>query len=121
MVRAAALLAIIWLAAFGCSDGGKCGAGDNSLTCEGGPDPTAGQGGSGGAGNSSGGTVNSNGGSSGSSSGPGGKGPMIECPPECFRPINCVKTCGGPSLSNGCCPCVEPAFDDIQCGQGGSP
>ncbi len=125
---ALALAIVILLASYGCADA-KCA--DNNLTCSAGSSPGGyggtgpiGGGSSGGSsssgGASSNGGASGNGGSSNGGSNLGGKGPMIECPPECVRPINCVKTCGGPSVSLGCCPCVEPAFDDIQCGQGGS-
>jgi hypothetical protein len=33
----------------------------------------------------------------------------------CFRNIDCVKTCGGPVLSSGCCACAAGTFDSIQC------
>ena len=34
---------------------------------------------------------------------------------ECLRAITCVKSCGGPAVTSGCCPCPAGTFDDIQC------
>jgi len=34
---------------------------------------------------------------------------------QCIRAVNCVKTCGGPVVQSGCCPCPPPSFDDIVC------
>jgi hypothetical protein len=39
---------------------------------------------------------------------------------ECFRAVTCVTTCGAAPVSVGCCPCISPAFDDIQCRLDGS-
>ena len=41
------------------------------------------------------------------------------CPPTCFRAVRCVTSCGGPTVSFGCCSCVPPAFDDISCPKSG--
>jgi hypothetical protein len=44
-----------------------------------------------------------------------------DAPPEClgdifcFRPVDCVATCGGEVLQTGCCPCPEGSFDSIEC------
>ncbi len=50
----------------------------------------------------------------------GGAGPAADCPPTCFRAVNCVLACAGPSVSSGCCPCEAPAFDDLTCGLAGA-
>lgn len=39
-----------------------------------------------------------------------------ECPPTCFRPVTCVKECGGPETECGCCPCAPGSIDAISCG-----
>lgn len=140
-MKALALAAMLWVVAAQACTGVKCGDG---LDCTAGSShagqagqaghagrgiPNAGTGGASGRGGE-GGAVSSSGGSGGSAgqvsaggagvAGSAGKGPMIECPPECFRAVNCVEVCGGPSISNGCCPCVAPAFDDIKCGPAGA-
>lgn len=38
------------------------------------------------------------------------------CTPTCFRPITCVKVCGGPETACGCCACATGSFDPIGCG-----
>lgn len=38
------------------------------------------------------------------------------CTPTCFRPITCVKVCGGPETACGCCACAAGSFDPIGCG-----
>jgi hypothetical protein len=42
------------------------------------------------------------------------------CPPTCFRAVRCVTSCGGPTVTFGCCSCVPPAFDDISCPKSGA-
>jgi hypothetical protein len=37
------------------------------------------------------------------------------CPPECFRAIQCVQTCGDTPQDYGCCPCPSGWIDTIQC------
>jgi hypothetical protein len=37
---------------------------------------------------------------------------------QCFRAVNCVVRCGGAVVQSGCCPCVAPAFDSIECRDG---
>ncbi|MBX7191823.1 MAG: hypothetical protein K1X94_07185 [Sandaracinaceae bacterium] len=37
------------------------------------------------------------------------------CTPECFRAITCVKECGGPATSCGCCACAVGSFDAVAC------
>jgi hypothetical protein len=50
------------------------------------------------------------------SSGSGGTGGSgSECPPECFRPYECVAACGDVPINNGCCPCPEGQIDVITC------
>ncbi len=42
---------------------------------------------------------------------------------SCARPYTCITACGGPIISNNCCQCQAPAFDDFMgmaCGDGGS-
>jgi hypothetical protein len=34
---------------------------------------------------------------------------------ECFRAVTCVTACGGTPVSVGCCACVAPAFDALDC------
>lgn len=38
---------------------------------------------------------------------------------ECFRPITCVKECGGEVLQSGCCPCPSGTMDEMNCGDAG--
>ena len=42
---------------------------------------------------------------------------------ECLRPYRCIRACGGPVVSNNCCACEAPLFDDyngMACGDGGT-
>ena len=48
--------------------------------------------------------------------GPGECDTTVECLPTCFRPIRCVKECGGPVTECGCCPCATGSIDSITCG-----
>jgi len=32
---------------------------------------------------------------------------------ECFRPVECVETCGGPIVSSSCCPCAPGLLDEL--------
>lgn len=41
---------------------------------------------------------------------------------QCARPYECITACGGPIISNNCCMCEAPAFDNFQnwaCGGSG--
>jgi hypothetical protein len=51
--------------------------------------------------------------------GPGECDTRVECLPTCFRPIRCVKECGGPETECGCCPCATGSIDSITCGTTG--
>ena len=67
---------------------------------------------------------NSNGGAAGTASGgKGGAGGAPSCAQAtCLRPYTCITECGGPIISNNCCACVAPAFDNFQnmaCGGSG--
>jgi hypothetical protein len=37
------------------------------------------------------------------------------CPPECFRPYECVDACGDEPRDFGCCPCPSGMIDVLQC------
>lgn len=37
------------------------------------------------------------------------------CDAPCFRPISCVRACGGPVTECGCCPCATGSIDTIAC------
>jgi hypothetical protein len=34
---------------------------------------------------------------------------------ECLRAIKCVRECGGTAVTQGCCGCTAPLFDDLEC------
>jgi hypothetical protein len=34
---------------------------------------------------------------------------------ECFRAYDCVRQCGGEVVHSGCCPCVAPLIDNLDC------
>jgi len=114
VIRAAVLATLLSLA-FGCSDP-KCADG---LSCKGGGgesgSASAGGSVSSGGSTSNGGNVSNGGSTSDGGNVTGGKGPTVECPPECFVAITCVKQCGGTPVSVGCCPCAAPAFDANTC------
>jgi hypothetical protein len=61
------------------------------------------------------------GGAGGSAS--GGAGGARACAAwQCARPYECITTCGGPIISNNCCMCEAPAFDNflnMACGGSG--
>jgi hypothetical protein len=86
---------------------------------------TSSSGGSSAGTSSSGGSTSTGGGGSGGAVGGGGNGqggaPACELT-NCLRPYECVEECGGPVLSNTCCPCEPPTFDAFtECrGEGGS-
>ena len=65
---------------------------------------------------------NANGGAAGTASGGrSGAGGTCETA-QCIRPYTCITQCGGPIISNNCCACVAPAFDNFQnmaCGGAG--
>ena len=67
---------------------------------------------------------NSNGGAGGTAA--GGRGGAAGAPScaqaTCARPYTCRTQCGGPIISNNCCQCEAPAFDDFMgmaCGGSG--
>ena len=71
---------------------------------------------------------NSNAGAGGGSAGAGGTasggtGGVRACEMwQCARPYECITACGGPIISNNCCMCEAPAFDNFQnraCGGSG--
>jgi len=37
------------------------------------------------------------------------------CPPECFRGVSCVRTCGGHVTWCGCCGCAAGSVDTFNC------
>jgi len=55
------------------------------------------------------------GGAAGSRGAAGAAGSTGGCPPECFRPVECVRACGEPPVTVGCCPCTSGTFDAIGC------
>jgi hypothetical protein len=73
--------------------------------CGGVTNPT-GQGGNAGSGGTAG---------SGGAGATGGSGGATCDNIQCIRAIECVKECGGPVVSSGCCPCKPPTFDSISC------
>ena len=77
-------------------------------------------GGSGGTGHG-GAAGTASGGSGGTAS--GGTGGARACDViECLRPYECVRSCGGPIESSGCCACTPPLFDNFMnmaCGGNG--
>ena len=71
---------------------------------------------------------NSNAGAGGGAAGAGGTasggaGGAPSCAQQtCARPYTCINQCGGPIISNNCCMCQAPAFDNFQnraCGGSG--
>ena len=118
--------------------GGRGGAGGAAGTAGGAPGGSGGAG-SGGRGGGAAGTAGSGGaGSSGrggasgaAGTASGGTGGNVDggtdafncATASCARPYLCVNACGGPVISNNCCACVAPAFDDFMgmaCGDGGT-
>jgi hypothetical protein len=112
-------------------EGGSSGAGGSTTTGAGGATAAGGAMGTGGVA----GTSGSTGGASNGGAGAGGGSPVKDAASDardaspdvslsncqmvqCFRAINCVTSCGGPVITSGCCPCVAPAFDAIQCRDG---
>jgi hypothetical protein len=83
---------------------------------------TTGSAGTTGAAGSRGGTSGSAG--AGGTTGAGGTGGARLCETvQCIRPYVCKASCGGPVVSNNCCPCEPPLFDDFNgqvCGDGGT-
>src|SRR4051812_7052063 len=48
----------------------------------------------------------------GGTGGAGATGGKASCETaECFRPYECVRSCGGPVEYSGCCACVPPLVD----------
>lgn len=39
----------------------------------------------------------------------------VESGQECFAASTCVEKCGGPIISQGCCPCVAGTFEVSAC------
>jgi len=77
---------------------------------------TAGGGAAGAGGAKATGGVGANGGAvaTGGKVGTGGSGGIPTCESlTCFRPYQCVRSCGGPVESEGCCPCEAPLFDNF--------
>lgn len=65
-------------------------------------------------------TLASTGSGTGGAGGAGGSPPSggsggTSCPPECFRPYECVAMCGDEPVSYGCCPCPDGMIDTITC------
>lgn len=110
-----------------CGGGGAGGSGGAAAGGRGGG--AAGTGGAAGGGGSarggSGGSVAGSGGSAGSSSRGGAGGACNNSYVGlCARPYECIATCGGPLVSNDCCPCQAPLFDnfgDVACRNMGTP
>ena len=98
---------------------GSAGTGGASSGGRGGSGGTAGTTGAAGA---RGGTTGTAG--AGGTTGAGGTGGARLCETvQCVRPYVCKASCGGPVVSNNCCPCEPPLFDDFNgqvCGDGGT-
>ena len=100
-------------------------AGTTGAAGRGGSGGTAGTTGAAGARGGSGGTSGSAGagGGVGGTTGGGGTGGRACETAECARPYLCRSSCGGPVVSNNCCACEPPLFDDFNgqvCGDGGT-
>ncbi|MGC4089771.1 MAG: hypothetical protein QM756_18180 [Polyangiaceae bacterium] len=125
------------LLAFGVSVSLLCGLGSacSSSSSDGGSGGAAGStsGGSAAGGSAAGGTTAAGGASAKGGSAAGGKaaqggsvatgsGGQRPCETvQCLRAYECVKQCGGPLLSSGCCPCENGTIDRVkQCSSGGS-
>jgi hypothetical protein len=54
------------------------------------------------------------GGGAGTTGGAGTGGDRACVNVQCLRPYECIRTCGGPIVSSGCCPCEAPLFDNFQ-------
>jgi hypothetical protein len=87
-----------------CSSGSESLGSDTSQTRGNGTSGSGGSGGNGTSGSGSGGTSS-------------GSGCDII---ECFRPVECVETCGGPVVRSSCCPCPDGLLDElIECSSEG--
>jgi hypothetical protein len=61
-----------------------------------------------------GGSARGGAGGTGQQAGSGGTGGARACETaQCLRPYRCITACGGPVISNNCCACEPPAFDDF--------
>jgi hypothetical protein len=110
--------------AAGTGSGGSGGAGGSGSAGRGGSGggaAGAAGGGAGGRGGAGGAAGTASGGSGGNAD--GGTDAFNCATAECARPYLCVDACGGPVISNNCCACQAPAFDDFMgmaCGDGGT-
>jgi hypothetical protein len=112
--------------------GGTGGAGG-----AGGAGGVAGRGGTGGAAGTVGGApggrggAGGRGGTTGTAGSAGGTGGPVDGGTDaracdifqCIRPYKCIRACGGPIVTNDCCACEPPLFDDyngMACGDGGT-
>ena len=110
------------------------GGGTGGAAGAGGTGGAAGRGGTGGVAGASGGAPGGRGGAggtTGAAGSAGGTGGRVDggtdaraCElSQCIRPYICIRACGGPIVTNNCCPCEPPLFDDFQgmaCGDGGT-
>ena len=102
--------------------GGAGGSGSAGRGGSGGGAAGAAGGGAGGRGGTSGAAGTASGGTGGNNV-DGGSDAFNCATAECARPYLCVNACGGPVISNNCCACQAPAFDDFMgraCGDGGT-
>ena len=116
--------------ATGGTAGASGGGGTVGAAGAGGTGGAAGRGGTGGVAGASGGAPGGRGGAGGTT-GAGGTGGRVDggtdaraCElSQCIRAYICIRACGGPIVTNNCCPCEPPLFDDFQgmaCGDGGT-